>query len=100
MRIDLQLANLNIRKTMPLIKQIREAVNSGALKHAFTTQDIILWTSVNNITKDDGEQYVESSVTSILSNSSVRNAQSSNQNVKVLGRRENADGKAEYWFDI
>ncbi|WP_415227162.1 hypothetical protein [Psychromonas sp.] len=83
---------------MPLIKQIREAVNSGDLSHAFTTQDIILWVSVNNITKDDGDQYVESSITSILSNSSVRNTQSSNQNVKVLGRSENAEGKAEYWF--
>lgn len=87
-----------IRIIMPLIKQIREAVNSSNLSHTFTTQDIMLWVSVNNITKNDGEEYAESSITSILSNSSVRNLQSSNQNVKVLGRRENAEGKSEYWF--
>ena len=89
---------LTIRNNMPLIKQIREAVNSGALNHVFTTQDIKLWVSVNNITKDDGEQFAEPSITSILSNSSVKNAQSSNQNKKVLGCRENAERKAEYWF--
>lgn len=82
---------------MSLIEQIREAVNCGYLSHTFTTQDIKLWINSNNIT-NDGEQYAESSITSLLSNSSVRNSESSNQNVKVLGRRENAEGKAEYWF--
>jgi hypothetical protein len=83
---------------MPLIKQIREAVDSGALNHTFTTQDIVLWVNENNITKDNGEQFAESSITSQLSNSSVKNVESSNRNVKVLGCRDNAEGKAEYWF--
>jgi hypothetical protein len=83
---------------MYLIKQIREAVNSGALNHAFTTQDIVLWVSANNITKDDGDQFAKSSITSQLSNSSVKNLESSNRNAKVLGCRDNAEGKAEYWF--
>ena len=83
---------------MSLIKQIKDAVNLGSITQPFTTKDITSWINENNITKDDGGAYAESSVTSILSNSAVKNILSTNENVKVLGSQNNSKGKVEYWF--
>ncbi|CAM5474734.1 hypothetical protein GII23_00650 [Stutzerimonas balearica] len=83
---------------MPLIKQIHEATENGSLKQPFTVQDLKQWIEINNIVKDDGEEYAESSIDAILSNSDTKNTPTTNKNVKILKSRVNEEGKNEYWF--
>jgi hypothetical protein len=83
---------------MPLIMQIREAVNSGALQEPFTTQDLKNWIASQFIVKDDGEPYADSSIDAILSNSDIDNKPTSNRNSKMLLSRLNSEGNKEYKF--
>lgn len=83
---------------MPLIKQIHEAAENGSLKQPFTVQDLKQWIEINNIVKDDGEEYAESSIDAILSNSDTKNTPTTNKNIKILKSRVNEEGKNEYWF--
>jgi len=83
---------------MPLITQIHNAVNSGALQEPFTTQDLKNWIASQSIVKDDGEPYAEASIDAILSNSDARNNPTSNKNSKMLSSRLNSEGDKEYWF--
>ena len=45
---------------MPLIKQIYEATQSGALIQPFTVQDLKTWVARSKIVKDDGVAYADS----------------------------------------
>ncbi len=83
---------------MSLIELIRSAVNKGVISTPFTTDMIKQWCQDNSIVKSDGTEYAESSIESILSNSDISNAGSSNKNVKVLDSRTNNKGVKEYWF--
>jgi len=83
---------------MPLIKQIHEAAQNGGLKQPFTVQDLKAWMKLNKIVKDDGEEYAESSINAILSNSDIKNVPTTNKNNKSLKSRVNKNGKHEYWF--
>lgn len=83
---------------MPLIKQIHEAVQSGNLRQPFTVQDLKQWIKKNKIVKDDGEEYAESSINAILSNSDTKNIPTTNKNIKTLKSKVNEAGKNEYWF--
>lgn len=53
---------------MPLIKQIRDATDSGDLHQPFTVQDIKAWMKKMNIVKDDSAEYAKASIDAILSN--------------------------------
>lgn len=83
---------------MPLIKKIHEAVEAGHLIQPFTTQDLKSWIKKMHIVKDDGCEYASSSIDAILSNSSKKNAPTSNLNIKLLQSRRNEGGENEYWF--
>ncbi len=83
---------------MPLIKQIHDAVQNGDLEQPFTTQDLKQWMRANKIVKDDGEEYAESSINAILSNSDTKNTPTTNKNFKTLKSRLNDSGKHEFWF--
>jgi len=83
---------------MPLIKQIYEATNNGDLLQPFTAQDLKQWIIQNQIVKDDGEVYAESSINAILSNSDTKNTPTTNRNIKLLKSRINKEGKHEYLF--
>jgi hypothetical protein len=83
---------------MPLIKQIHEATNNGDLTQPFTVQDLKQWMKQNEIVKDDGEEYAESSINAILSNSDVKNNPTTNKNIKLLKSEINEQGKIEYRF--
>ena len=72
---------------MPLIKQIHDAVESGDLEQPFTTQDLKQWMRTNKIVKDDGEEYAESSINAILSNSDTKNVPTSKKKKKKLKSR-------------
>jgi len=74
-----------------LINQIRKAVRDGALPRVFTTKDVKNWVRVYGITKHDGANFAESSISSILSNSSRKNIGSSCRNKK------NAEIKSNQW---
>jgi len=84
---------------MSLIEQIHHATESGDLKQPFSVQDIKTWITKKNIVKDDGNEYVESSINAILSNSDTKNIQTSNKNVKVLKSKINDGGNSVYWFE-
>ena len=84
---------------MPLIKQIREAVDDGSLTAPFTVNDLRQWISDRKILKDDGGKYRASSIGAILSNSDIKNRKTTNQHAKVLHSRERSDGLREYWFN-
>jgi hypothetical protein len=83
---------------MPLIKQIYEATKLGCLAQPFTVEDLRNWMKEKQIVKDNGDQYAESSIDAILSNSDTKNTPTSNLNRKVLKSRRNGGGKNEYWF--
>jgi len=83
---------------MPLIKQIYEATEDGSLSQPFTVQDLKQWMKEHQIVKDDGDEYAESSIDAILSNSDTKNTPTTNKNFKVLESRINEGGKHEYWF--
>lgn len=83
---------------MPLITKIHKAVESGDLPQPFTVQDLKVWMKKHSIKKDDGENYAESSINAILSNSAKREAPTTNRNVKVLTSKINKDGVQEYSF--
>lgn len=83
---------------MVLITKIREAVNLGELPLRFTTNDVIQWVDRNGIKKEDGDSYAQNSISSILSNSCMKNVNSTNKNKKLLQSQEVAEGKTEYWF--
>lgn len=83
---------------MPLIKQIHEAIEVGHLCQPFTTQDLKEWIRKNEIVKDDGEKYEDSSIDAILSNSDTKNNPTTNNNRKMLQSKINQEGKKEYWF--
>jgi hypothetical protein len=83
---------------MPLIKQIHEAVENGDLKQPFSTGDIKEWMRLNKIVKDNGEEYAESSINAILSNSDAKNIPTTNKNIKTLRSRVNENGQHEYCF--
>lgn len=67
---------------MPLIEQIQEAVQNGDLKQPFSTQDLKQWMVKKKIVKDDGEEYAESSINAILSNSNTKNIPTTNKKIK------------------
>lgn len=81
-----------------LILKIKEAVEKGSLNPVFTTKDVKNLVRENKITKPDGTRYAEASISSILSNSSVRNIGSSSTNSKMLGSRLINGRTREYWF--
>jgi hypothetical protein len=83
---------------MPLIKQIHEATNNGDLPQPFTVQDLKQWIGQNEIVKDNGEEYAESSIDALLSNSDVKNNPTTNKNIKLLKSEINEKGKVEYRF--
>jgi hypothetical protein len=83
---------------MPLIKKIYEAVQNGELKQPFLTKDIKQWIKINNIVKDDGGKYAETSINAILSNSDTKNNPTTNKNFKILKSRVSGNGKNEYFF--
>jgi hypothetical protein len=85
---------------MALITQIKKAVISGDIVQPFTVQDLKIWMLENDIKKNDGEYYAESSINAILSNSDSRNKPTSNLNTKMLRSNEISDVAKEYWFDI
>lgn len=85
---------------MPLIKQIREAVENGNLKQPFTVESVKQWIYRNQIVKDDGGEYAKSSINAILSNSDIKNLPTTNKNIKPLKSKLNVNGKKEYWFYI
>lgn len=85
-------------RNMPLIKQIHEATENGGLLQPFTVQDLKVWMREHEIVKDDGEEYADSSINAILSNSDRKNIPTSNKNIKSLKSRVNEEGKREYWF--
>jgi len=89
---------LNEKGKMPLIKQIYEATEKGVLPQPFNVQDLKQWMKEYQIVKDDGEEYAESSINAILSNSDEKNSPTTNLNIKVLQSQINKDGKHEYWF--
>lgn len=63
-----QSANLKEYR-MPLIEQIFEATQSGALAQPFPVEQMKEWMVAASIVKDDGDQYAESFIEAILSNS-------------------------------
>ncbi|WP_193225786.1 hypothetical protein [Pseudoalteromonas distincta] len=81
-----------------IIGKIKEAVKKGSLNPVFTTKDVKNLVRENKITKPDGTIYAEASISSILSNSSVRNIGSSSTNSKMLGSRLINERTREYWF--
>jgi len=81
-----------------LIEQIKDAVANGSLRPVFKARDIKNWVRESKITKPDGTRYAEISVSSILSNSSVRNTGSSCMNSKMLGSRLINGRTREYWL--
>lgn len=81
-----------------LINQIKNAVEKGTLNPVFTTRDVKRWVREYGITKPDGTKYAKISVSSILSNSSVRNTGSSCTNSKILGSRLINGRTREYWL--
>ena len=83
---------------MPLIKQLWEATENGALSQPFTVRDLKQWMKEYQIAKDDGYEYAESSINAILSNSDTKNTPTTNKNIKVLKSHINEDGQHEYWF--
>jgi len=83
---------------MPLIKQIHDATKVGDLCQPFTVQQLKVWIEKYKIVKDDGEEYAESSINAILSNSDTKNIPTTNKNIKTLKSRVNETGKHEYWF--
>ncbi len=83
---------------MPLIEQIFEATQSGALAQPFTVEQMKEWMVTASIVKDDGDQYAEASIEAILSNSDLANNPTTNRNRKVLRSKVNVSGKKEYWF--
>ncbi len=84
---------------MPLIKQIRNAIDSGDLQQPFTVQDLKFWIKRMNVVKDNGEEYAEASINAILSNSDTRNVPTSNKNIKMLKSKINFEGNRAYWFE-
>ena len=82
----------------PLITQIHQATQTGALKEPFTTHDLKEWIVVHRIVKDDAQPYAEASIDALLSNSDEANNPTSNMNQKMLKSRIGASGKKEYWF--
>jgi len=83
---------------MPLIKQIHEAVQNGDLKQPFSTKTLKKWIKKYKIVKDNGEEYAESSINAIPSNSNIKNIPTTNKNIKTLKSKLNEDDKTEYWF--
>jgi hypothetical protein len=83
---------------MPLIKQIYESTEAGHLIQPFTVEDLKNWMKKAHIVKDNGDEYAQSSIDAILSNSDKKNVPTSNLNIKVLKSRCNDGGKHEYWF--
>ncbi len=83
---------------MPLIQQIHKAVENDDLKQPFTVQHLKRWIKDNQIVKDDGGEYAQSSINALLSNSDTKNSPSSNKNIKILKSRINEEGNHEYWF--
>ena len=88
-----------VGESMPLIKQIRDAVESGDLKQPFTVQDLKIWIKKMNIVKDDGSEYAEASINAILSNSDTKNVPTTNKNVKTMNSMTNNGGNRAYWFE-
>jgi len=84
---------------MPLIKQMRDAVESGDLKQPFTVQDLKIWIKKMNIVKDDGSEYAEASINAILSNSDTKNVPTTNKNIKVMNSMTNDGDNRAYWFE-
>jgi len=83
---------------MPLIQQIYKAIENSDLKEPFTVQHLKKWMEEKQIVKDDGEEYAQSSINAILSNSDTKNQPTTNKNIKILKSRINKEGKHEYWF--
>lgn len=83
---------------MSLIKKIYAATQSGDLPMRFNLKRLRQWIVEMKIVKDDGENYANSSVQAILSNSDRRNNPTSNKNAKVLSSVVGIGGKREYWF--
>lgn len=83
---------------MPLIEQIYQATQSGALPQPFTTEQLKSWMSVTHIVKDDGSTYAQASIDAILSNSNTANFPTTNKNRKNLTSTINTSGKKQYQF--
>lgn len=83
---------------MPLNIQIYKATETGDLRQPFTVQDLKEWMNKHNIVKDDGDEYAESSINAILSNSDTKNIPTTNKNIKIIKSKINEEGKHEYWF--
>jgi hypothetical protein len=83
---------------MPLIKQIYEATENGCLIQPFSVQDLKQWIKESQIVKDNGDEYAESSINAILSNSDTKNTPTTNNNIKLLKSKINEEGKYEYWL--
>ena len=84
---------------MSLIEQVRNAVERGDLIEPFTVDSLKNWITQNNVVKDDGNKYAQSSIDALLSNSNLKNSPTSNNNRKVLNSEINQVGKCEYWFN-
>jgi hypothetical protein len=84
---------------MSLIKQIHRAIQAGELREPITTADVKKWVKTYGIVKDDGEEYAESSINAILSNSDLKNRPTTNLNPKMLQSAKNDNGAKEYWYD-
>jgi hypothetical protein len=86
-------------KKMSLIEQIYQAVQNQLLIEPFTTDVIKTWASSNGVAKDNGNEYAESYLNSLLSDSDIATpSTSTNGNQKVLKSSINSDGKKEYSF--
>lgn len=96
--VRLQKPTHHQRGNMPLIKQVYEAAENGSLSQPFTVQYLKQWMGEHHVVKDDGDEYAESSIDAILSNSDTKNAPTMNKNIKVLKSRINEDAKHEYLF--
>ncbi len=84
---------------MSLIEQIYQAVQNQLLIEPFTTDVIKTWASSNGVANDNGNEYAESYLNSLLSDSDIATpSTSTNGNQKVLKSSINSDGKKEYSF--
>ena len=81
-----------------LIRRIHDDVRAGYIDELFTVRDIEEWMSEHNIRREDDTKYKEGYVSTLLSNSLIKDKKTKNRNSRWLHRRKNNNGIYVYWF--
>lgn len=96
--VRLQKPTHHQRENMLLIKQVYEAAENDLLSQPFTVQYLKQWMREHHVVKDASDEYAESSIDTILSNSDMKNTSTINKNIKIIKSSIYEDAKNEYWF--